>query len=740
MSPPPADRRDRESMLDLPLRTGEGQAELPFGRDGLDVKSPPPPPPPPPSRRPKLRPSRNRLAMVGLGIVLGMVAAYLVFWPKPPEAQFPADPWVMTKVRLGSTGEPQDLIVTNVGERPMPITMVSLTGAEGGDFKIEEDACGAVQLEPTESCAIKLLFTPGAMGLRQAVLELHAEMPDSPAQVGITGEGTAPVLAVEPPTVRFGAHDVGARSGAGDLRVVNQGTASLVISRVAVGGSAERDFRVTGNECSKATLEPGESCAVRLMFVPRAAGSRHAEMVFSSDALEPVPKVELEGEGIWTGAAFDVQPRALDFGRHLVGTDRSRKSVQLINRQGTSLSNIRVGLAKESSGFSLGKQDCTGRSLAPGESCRVEVAFGAPEDGEFRSLLQISQGKTGTLGIDIQGQGVAPRWVLDAESLDFGDLRVGGDIGEALASTLGNDGSAGARITKVEVAGADAGAFKVGGQSCGGKSVQPGSSCGVSLTFQPEREGEHQAELLFHVEAGTGPQKVALVARAVAPRLGLDQEMVDFDRVRRTTMGQVDLTVANRGTAPLKLGPFSIAGDGSGSFRVNGGSCLGSSSLAPGTRCTINVAYSPMTEGRSTAQLEIQHDGISGPRSVPLAGIGLPPPMPRIVIEEPALDFGPQPVGNRSFILTVNVGAGGTGKLEFEEFVLAGAHPGDFRIVPATCHAAPFLQPGTSCAVGIRFTPTVAGARSAELVIRHNADPGTSKIRLVGEGLGPPPG
>jgi hypothetical protein len=228
---------------------------------------------------------------------------------------------------------------------------------------------------------------------------------------------------------------------------------------------------------------------------------------------------------------------------------------------------------------------------------------------------------------------------------------------------LRNEGSAGAKVTKVELASGDASAFAIAKDGCRGRAVSPGSACGLNVRFEPSREGEHLAELLLHVEAGPSPQRVALRARAVAPRLALDREMLDFDRVRRTTTGQIDLSIANGGTAPLEVGPFTIAEDGSGNFGVSGGSCAVQATLAPGSRCTVTVAFSPTTDGRLTAQLEIQHDGISGPRSVPMAGTGLPPPMPRITVEETVLDFGPQPVGNRSSILTVNVRAGGSSSL-----------------------------------------------------------------------------
>ncbi len=455
--------------------------------------------------------------------------------------------------------------------------------------------------------------------------------------------------------------------------------------------------------------------------------------------LEPVPTVGLQGEGIWTGAAFAVEPKSVDFGRHLVGTAGLRKSLQIVNRQGSSLQNIQVRLVEAAAGFSLDGQGCAGKALAPGESCQVHVGFAPTEEGNFDSLLEITQKDVGTLGIELSGEGVAPRWVLGTAFLEFGDRRVD-EAGSAFPVELRNEGSAAARVTQVELTGADAGGFKVAGDRCSRQEVRPNSGCTVQIGFEPRREGAHQAELVLSMAAGSTPQRVSLQGRAVAPRLSLDREMVDFDRVHRTTMRQVELSLANRGTADLKLGSISVTDDSDGGFRVLSGSCLGAGDLPAGGRCTLNVGFGPTAEGRFTARLQIEHDGISGPREVPLAGIGLPPPIPKLILGEAAVEFGPQPVGNRSTIQTVNLQAGGTGNLEVREFTLEGPDAGDFSIVPATCHAGPTLQPGTACAVGVRFIPTAGGPRSARLVVRHNAGSGIDRIELRGEGLGSPPG
>lgn len=740
MSPPPSDSRDRDSMLDLPLRSGDGQAELPFGTDRLrePTSEPPATPPPPRPRRPRPRRSKKRWIWIFMVALVLFGLAYWILWPTPPEPSFSADPFVLDKVRVGEVGELQTLRVSNVGERPMPIRVLSVVGEHVDEFRMEEDGCGSQILEPGGICSVQVRFSPAGIGMRQAFLELAAEMPDSPARLSVNGEGTAPVLAVDPANGGFGSQDVGTSSDPLDLVVANRGTAPLRIDRVALGGVAERDFRLTRNDCSKSTLEPGLTCVLRLVFVPRAAGVREAEVVLDSDALAPVPTVGLNGEGIWTGAAFAVEPQSVDFGQHLVGTSAARRSIQIINRQGAVLRNIRVGMAA-ARGFALGRDNCSGKSLGPGESCQVQVGFAPGEEGDFDALLEISQADVGRLGIELRGRGVAPRWVAEAKDLQFGDIRVE-EASSGQRVELRNDGSAAARVEQVELDGSDSAGFQLVDDQCTGQEVSPGSACALQVRFEPEREGQHQVDMFFRVAAGSPPDKVVLTGKAVAPRLSLDREMVNFDRVHRTTTSQVELSLANRGTASLRLGAIAVVGDAETEFQILGGTCLNAGSLPPTQRCTVSLGFRPTVEGRSTAQLQIEHDGLSGPHEVPLSGIGLPPPIPKLVLEEAAVDFGPQPIGNRSTIQTVNVRAGGTGSLVLREFTLEGPDAGDFSIVPATCHAGPTLLPGTTCAVGLRFVPTAAGPRTARLVLRHNAGSGADRIELRGEGLGSPPG
>ncbi len=739
MTPGRKDPPGRDSMLDLPLRDGQRQADLGYKPDALRTRRVTPagkrPPAPPPRRR---RGRRSWLLVLVVLLLLALLGAWLL-WPKPPTPEFSQSPFVLEKVRVGGEGEPEALTITNIGERPMPVVEVRLIETSNDEFRVAGESCAGTTLAPQQSCVVQVRFSPAAMGERSAVLELEAEMPRSPAQLRIHATGIAPLMRLMPSTIQFGPHDVGQLAPAQQVAVVNDGTAPMTIHRVVLSGVAEADFRLTANECSKSTLEPGQSCGLSVAFAARAAGAREAEIAVDSDAIEPQPVVQLTGEGIWTGAAFEVQPGAVDFGSHLVGTPRRRARLQVVNRRSGTLGNLRLRLEDAVESFGLASNGCQGATLAPGGSCAVELWFAAPQEGAYRGLLEITQADAGTLGVDLAGRGVAPRWVLAEASIDFGRVRVG-QKSTSRAFALRNEGTAGAKITELEVEGADSEAFRLSSDRCSGRDVGPKEGCSVDLGFRPRREGEHRARLHVKTEAGSDPPRIDLQAVAVASRLRLDRELLSFGEVHRTTQRRVQLVLANPGTAALRLARLSVSGENASDFELVGGSCRGLEVVPAGGNCGLVVAFTPSREGRETGRLVIDHDGLSGPSGLPMAGIGLPPPIPEIFLETEVVDFGPQPVGSRTSIQTVRLRAGGTGNLELRDFSVEGEHAADFFIVPATCDAAPVLQPGSDCTIGVRFLPSAVGRRSARLVIRHNAGSGISSIPLTGEGLGAPSG
>jgi len=616
----------------------------------------------------------------------------------------------------------------------MPVSGLLVRGPSAEEFELVSEDCSARQLAALESCKVELRLTPASVGSREALVELQGDFRQAPVSVALEGVGIAPILQVSSEEITFGSRDVGSTSSASAVTVSNGGTAPLVIEAIDLQGASRDDFRRQRNDCTSVSLQPGEECSFRLVFSPRAAGRRSAEVVFRSDSLGASPVIRLEGKGEWSGPALALSRDSLDFGDRLVGSAAESLSVEVTNRHDAPVSGLSIRLLEDSSAFSIVRQTCSGRAIAPGEACTIEVSFQVGGLGLSASTLAIGQ-EAGTLQVELTGMGVAPRLAVESEQLEFGSVLVGEETSRQRI-VVTNEGTASANLVGVVIEGQDAAAFSKRGDGCSKKILRQGDRCALEIEFRPRREGGHRAEVVFGAEELRDVERTMLMGSGAASRLTLNLEMVEFGNVRRTTFKDVHLTASNSGTANLGILGARVVTEVATDFQLLGGSCLPEAVVPPGETCTLSLRFFPGTEGRLTGTLELDHDGLTGPRRVPLGGTGLPPPTPQIRVSPRDLDFGPQPVGRRSMIFTVTIRNVGTGGLEFSGFDLSGPERDDFQIVPATCQAVPTILAGSDCTVGVRFVPSAAGPRRATLEVKSNAFAGNSAVELVGSGMG----
>src|SRR4051794_13047085 len=117
------------------------------------------------------------------------------------------------------------------------------------------------------------------------------------------------------------------------------------------------------------------------------------------------------------------------------------------------------------------------------------------------------------------------------------------------------------------------------------------------------------------------------------------------------------------------------------------------------------------------------------------AGVLAGPPVP--VYNGPAgMDFGSIAPATASAPQTATVSSfgvpdpSGVSNLTVSSATISGPAAADFKLVGSTCGAA--MPSGTACALGVQFTPTAAGPRSASLDVTTNAASGVSHIALSG--------
>ncbi len=710
-----SDDTSRDELIELPLGHQASWESVDKGEEkGAPTEAPPP------AR------GRRRWWIVVL-LVLAVAATWYL---TAPVVELDPDAVEFEALRVGQISEPRRVVVTNAGWRSLRVESVGVAGSASAGFRTVADACSGAELERGASCSVELAFAPERPGEHDAELALTVATPRATPDLVILGRGVAPSLAARPERLDFGSESVGATSPGRDLELTNSGSATLHVERVTLEGS-DGEFRLVGNECSRTELAPEEGCSLRLVFRPALLGRREGFVEVESDAFEGTSRIALTGRG--SGPDLDIDPEGLDFGSQRVGSRSEPRTLSLTNRgdEPLGISSLRIA---DGGPFRLEREDCGGRALEVGRTCRAVISFAPQSEGTVRSSLEIREASGGLApGVGISGRGVSPRIRLSTRSMSFEAVLVG-EESSARSLVVENSGTASLSIGQLRIIGPSASAFVIARDACSGTAVPPAQRCEVSLLFRPGRGGDLSAGLSLPSDAPGETPQVELSGHARAPALAIGRSRLDFAAVRQTESQDLRIEISNQGDALLRLDEISIGGTAAADFVIASNGCS-PGELAPGRSCWLVVRFSPLADGPRDARLVVRSNAAQGDRNLVLRGIGRPAPEPGITVRPQRLAFGAQPTGRRSEVLTVEVTSSGEGRLVLEEIDIAGEARDDFVVVPGTCQGLPYLVGGGECTFGVRFVPSVAGSRRARLLIEHNAAVATVEIELVGEGL-----
>jgi Ca2+-binding RTX toxin-like protein len=216
--------------------------------------------------------------------------------------------------------------------------------------------------------------------------------------------------------------------------------------------------------------------------------------------------------------------------------------------------------------------------------------------------------------------------------------------------------------------------------------------------------------------AGTSPAALAFGNQTVA-----------------TTSATQAITVSNTGTANLVVSGVTLTGVDAASFSIASTTCA---TLVINATCSINVAFAPASAGAKVASVSIAHNAAGSPSIVALTGTGVAP-APVAAVSPAALAFGSAVNGTTSASQAITVTNTGTASLIVSGVTLGGTDPTQFAIASNTCTVA--VAPAATCAIGVTFTPTTAGAKSATVSIASNAAGSPASVSLAGTGIAPAP-
>jgi len=237
-------------------------------------------------------------------------------------------------------------------------------------------------------------------------------------------------------------------------------------------------------------------------------------------------------------------------------------------------------------------------------------------------------------------------------------------------------------------------------------------------------------DLAAHIAAKLGGT-AAYLPVAAAPKPALAPAGINFgsQTIAVATPAQT-ITVSNAAsaTAALLLGPIGITAGSD--FSLAGGSCQDGLSLAAGASCTVAVVFRPTLAGTRSGSLTLAHNG--GGSTAALIGTG-GDTAPTVVVSPTQLTFA-ETLGATSASQRVLVSNTGQAALVLNSISIGGSHAADFSLgSDGSCATGGTVPVAANCSIDVRFTPSAAGSRNAQVQLQHNAGSGSSTIALVGQ-------
>ncbi len=165
--------------------------------------------------------------------------------------------------------------------------------------------------------------------------------------------------------------------------------------------------------------------------------------------------------------------------------------------------------------------------------------------------------------------------------------------------------------------------------------------------------------------------------------------------------------------------------------------CASSSSVLPGTGCSIALAFTPSSAGALTGTLQLTTNSLGVPgasQTINLSGTGTGSlaTAPKAALNSPSLTFSNQATWTTSAPQSVVLSNLGGSPTNISSIWLAGPASSDFRIT-TTCGSV--LAAGASCSATVTFAPVASGTRSATLSFADSVAGSPQILALSGTGV-----
>jgi hypothetical protein len=597
----------------------------------------------------------------------------------------------VTSLTFTKAGVPQHLTVTNTGTGALNIS-VGVTSTLGTLIE-NNTTCisGGTMLSPGGSCSFEVLLNALVPGAGTGSVAVTAMVGTNPVKQTVAVEIPASGVNFSTIPVSFGEWGQGVTSTPLTVSVVSgdkSQTPRAPNARIVPSEGNASDFAVSSESCSE-----GE-CQILVTVTPGDLRGRSAKL--STDYGD----VSLAGVGInWA---------ALTISRFVPLTipalSATTEDVTITNNGSVALQTLYSTIGATNAGGTFYNALQCPSTLEPGKTCTDTVSFYSTALGTTTGTLTVYSSRPGIWStVNVSGFGLPAPSKPSPSSLTFGTTQVG----VASAPQTVSIEVPGKDLIKMTAASTEdaSGEFTASPSQCAG-------SCTVNIAFTPSTTGVRKGAIKVTDPLIGLSSTIEVQGAGANPAIAISPTLLTFSTPVGMASAIQMATVTNHGTVPIGIPKASVAGANPEQFAMLANTCP-TAGLLPGGSCAVSVIFQPLAQGAFSGTLQLTTTDPNNPTfTANMTGTGLAPVgPPAMVLSASSLSFPEVPevyVGGSSSLQGVVV----TNNTQYAMAVqlTTSGDVGDFSVGGSYCSV---LQPGKSCRISVRFTPTAAGVRTA---------------------------
>jgi sugar lactone lactonase YvrE len=429
------------------------------------------------------------------------------------------------------------------------------------------------------------------------------------------------------------------------------------------------------------------------------------------------------------------RPGILQFGNVSPGTTSAPQTITFENT-GDSTLTLSQSTYPALGYFNVTGGTCNGiTTLASGATCTLIFVYAPQSTGPSSNTYPVASNSAGgAQSILLTGTGgapIAPVGLISPNPDAFLPSPVGQGETAPQPMSFTNTGNAPMTITGITITGANASSFSETNLCpVSPATLAAGSSCGITVQFDPTTGGALTANVSVTSNATNSPTLGVLTGTGTAPQLTLNPNPANFgSQTVGTTSAPLTVTLSNPGAAPLQIISTTLGGANQSEFQETGETCQ--TQVAAGANCTFTFIFTPTATGARTATLVFVDNATDTPQTLTLNGNGTAAAAPQATLNPNPVAFPSTAVGASSQTMTMSLGNPGNATLNITSISITGANASSFS---ETNNCAATLALDSSCIITITFKPTTTGALTASVTVVDNAANSPQSATITGTG------